>query len=812
MGEKVIDNYIEILKKSSREKYFNISLANQLLYLVDGNIKISNGNIIRSLNPNNFIFFKGNEINSIEWVQDSTILILNLENDTLITCKDYNNTISIDEFDLVKDVILFDYAIMKIISEIIDIYYKVDRLGAVRLQGLKIELIYTLLSRYSNNNGVESSIVNSKNIERLKVIDSYIRENYQNNITLTEVAEEAFFTPQYLAKFFKNSTGFTFLNYLNMYRLNKALPDLINTNKSILEIAMKNGFPNSRSFNKSFFERYGQTPSKYRKLRNSFSDQVNSQDKVKSESLLEISKILKSNLNRYSNLSALDIKVLNKDIDIDISKSKGRIKHNWKNLITVGRAKLIQVDDVRKQIIQIQKEIGFKYIRFHGIFNDDMDVYDEDKDGNPTIHFNHVNEVLDFLYSIGLKPFIEIGFMPKKLALNNNAVILNGLFNVSRPKCIDKWRFLVKEFIRNCINRYGLEEVQQWYFEFWNEPSLFRVDKIQNSDKLSSDLIKENSFWCGSLRQYLEFYKSTYEAIKEIDYDIRVGGPAAEAASLFVDDWFKEYVEFTEKNNCKIDFLSLHFYPKYIINNNLNNGEEDINNYINNILFKVKNLLNQYNLECDVHVTEWNLLGKDNFITNGDNCYKACYIIKNIIDNLDDVFSLGYWTFTDYIETIKGTTKAIFNNNIGLMTSNGIKKAAYNAYVLLNKLGDILIHKDDNLIVTKRGNSIQILVYYCGNTSLDDENVIDYVLNINSLRNGKYEEKIYTLNESSGSSYDFWIRLGKHIDLTDEDVKYLKSKAIMDYSKTEILILDKLKTKVLCKKNEIKFIEYTYKY
>lgn len=808
MSKRILDNYIEILKKNREEKYFNISLGNQLLYLVEGNVKISNGNIIRSLNPNNFIFFEGNEINSIEWIKDSTILILNIKKDNFFT----SGTVGIDEFNLVKDVVSFDYIIMNIISEIIDIYYKPDKLSEIKLQSLKIELIYNLLNKYSNNNSVEISKVNSKNIERLKIIDTYINENYQNNITLTEVAEAAFFTPQYLAKFFKSATGLTFLNYLNIYRLNKSLPDLVNTNKSILNIALENGFPNSRSFNKIFFERYGQTPSRYRKLRNSFSEHVNSFGKDKFESLSQISKVLKSTLNRYSSFSGLDINVLNREMNLDLNKSKGRINHNWKNLITVGRAKLIQVEDVRKQIIQIQKEIGFKYIRFHGIFNDDMDVYDEDKDGNPIIHFNLVNEILDFLYSIGLKPFIELGFMPRKLALNNNEVILNGVFNISRPKSMDKWTFLVKEFIRNCINRYGLEEVQEWYFEFWNEPSLFRVDKVENSNKLTSDLIKGNSFWCGSLKQYLEFYKSTYEAIKGIDFDIKIGGPAVEATSLFINDWFKEYIEFTEKNNCKIDFLSLHLYPTGVIDNNLNNLEEDINNYIKNTLFKVKNLLSQYNLVCDVHVTEWNLLGRNDLETYGDTCYKASYIIKNIIDNLDDVSSLGYWTFTDYIETIKGTTKAIFNNNIGLMTSNGINKASYNAYVLLNKLGNILIHKDDNLIVTKRGNNIQILVYDCGNNLLEKDNVIDFLININSLRKGKYEEKIYTLNESSGSSYDFWIRLGRHDNLTDEDVKYLKSKSIMDYSKAEILILDKLETKVLCKRNEIKFIEYTYKY
>lgn len=811
MDERVLDNYIEILRKNRGEKYFNISLECQLLYLVEGNIKVSSGNIIRSVNPNNFIFFEGNEINSIEWIKDSIVLIFNIKKDDFFT----STAVGIDGFNLNKDVVSFDYGILKIISDIIDTYYKVGRLAEVKLQSLKIELIYNVLSKYSNNNNVEISTNNSKNLERLNVIGTYIKENYQNNITLTEVAEAAFFTPQYLAKFFKNATGLTFFNYLNIYRLNKALPDLVNTNKSILDIALENGFPNSRSFNKSFFERYGQTPSKYRKLRNMFSGYVNSsdKDKDKGESLCKISKVLKSTLNRYSSFSELDINVLNREMNLDLNKSKERINHSWKNLLTVGRAKLIQVDDVRKQITQIQKEIGFKYIRFHGIFNDEMDVYDEDKDGNPVIHFNHVNEILDFLYSIGLKPFIELGFMPKKLALNNNEVILNGVFNISRPKSMDKWTFLVKEFIKNCINRYGLEEVQQWYFEFWNEPSLYRVDKIENSKKLISDLIEGNSFWCGSLNQYLEFYKSTYEAIKEIDYDIRIGGPAVEATSLFINDWFKQYIEFTEKNNCKIDFLSLHLYPTSIIESTLNSFEEDsVNNYIRNVMFEVKNLLREYKLDCDIHVTEWNLLWRNEVKQYGDNCYKASYIVKNIIDNLDTVSSLGYWTFTDYIETIKGTTKAIFNNNIGLMTSNGIKKAAYNAYILLNKLGNILIHKDDNLIVTKRGNNIQILVYDCGNNILEKENVIDYLININSMRSGRYDEKIYTLNENSGSSYDFWIKLGRYNNLTDEDVKYLKSKSIMDYSKNEIMILDKLEIKVLCKRNEIKFIEYMYKY
>lgn len=134
--------------------------------------------------------------------------------------------------------------------------------------------------------------------------------------------------------------------------------------------------------------------------------------------------------------------------------------------ITFGRAKEGLRAGFQNQLKELQKEIAFEYIRFHGLFHDDMAVYDEDEDGNPVLWFGYIDKLFDFLLSVNIKPFVELGFMPSKIASFKDTVFwwhTNG----SPPNDYDKWHILVKETINHLTQRYVAEEVGNWYFEVW---------------------------------------------------------------------------------------------------------------------------------------------------------------------------------------------------------------------------------------------------------------------------------------------------------------------------------------------------------
>lgn len=104
-----------------------------------------------------------------------------------------------------------------------------------------------------------------KSLQNVKKVITYMEENYENTISLENIADEVAMTPNYFCRFFKKTTGETFYNYLNEIRLYHAHREIINSDSSITEIALNNGFPNVKSFIEVFKKCYKVTPARYRK-------------------------------------------------------------------------------------------------------------------------------------------------------------------------------------------------------------------------------------------------------------------------------------------------------------------------------------------------------------------------------------------------------------------------------------------------------------------------------------------------------------------------------------------------------------------
>lgn len=88
----------------------------------------------------------------------------------------------------------------------------------------------------------------------------------------------------------------------------------------------------------------------------------------------------------------------------------------WKKLTTAGRAAEGLRSDWRSHLGELQREIGFEYIRFHGIFHDDMMIYHEREDGTPYYNWQYYDNLVDFRLETGIRPFLELSFTPSVLA------------------------------------------------------------------------------------------------------------------------------------------------------------------------------------------------------------------------------------------------------------------------------------------------------------------------------------------------------------------------------------------------------------
>lgn len=168
----------------------------------------------------------------------------------------------------------------------------------------------------------------------------------------------------------------------------------------------------------------------------------------------------------------------------------------WKQGITVGRAYELLRADLLDHLRLVQRVVGYRYCRFHGVFHDDMDVVRRDAGGKLFFQWHHVDKVYDALLALGLKPFVELNPMPAALA-SGTQTIFAWKMNVTLPREYDEWAQLVRAFTEHLIERYGLDEVATWYFEVWNEPNL-------------------SGFWSGTQEDYWRLYDVSARTLKSV--------------------------------------------------------------------------------------------------------------------------------------------------------------------------------------------------------------------------------------------------------------------------------------------------------
>jgi xylan 1,4-beta-xylosidase len=634
---------------------------------------------------------------------------------------------------------------------------------------------------------------------RISELLKYIEENYSSEIGLETLSKEMLISTRYISKFFKDNLGIGFVDYINKLRISKSLTHLLGSKKSILDIAIEHGFNDHKAYNRVFKKEFGMTPTEYRinysksLTAEGHELQSNYFNDTSSDYFKYLFEFLEKDKGGVESGASINNK-LNINADLTKSTNKELIKY-WKKLISIERAALCLRSDIQSQISKAQKDLGYEFIRFHGIFSDEMLVYREDSEGNPVYNWYYIDLVFDFFYKVNLKPFIEIGFMPEALASKKQYAPYFWRPNVSYPKSIKKWSNLISEFIRHCIARYGKDEVEKWYFEVWDAPEL------------------SNIFWYDSKESFFEFYKETYFAIKKISSKLKVGSPGVLPANNF--EWFADFLNYCENNSIILDFAACHIYPtadpqnktmpREVLSNEQINLSMSDENYLKNSAASFKSILNAAGLsDLDLFVTEWNLSPYTVDYTR-DTCFLSSYIVYNILSNIDNMDCLAFWSLSDIMD--EGITKdSSFHGGYGLFTRNSIKKPSFNAFNILNKLGNNIVNQGKDYIITSKENSYQILLYNFAYFDelfrTGDKSLLSYHERYNifesapakaanivlNLEEGKYKITRYRLNRESGSSFDAWIKMGAPEELNSDMYAYLKSKEIPEITvSTEIV-------------------------
>jgi xylan 1,4-beta-xylosidase len=365
-------------------------------------------------------------------------------------------------------------------------------------------------------------------------------------------------------------------------------------------------------------------------------------------------------------------------VEIDAGATATPFPHFWEQMFGSGRAILSLRESYREDLQAVKHVTDFRYVRFHAILHDEVGVYNEDEHGVPVYNFAYVDQIYDGLLKNGVRPVVEISFMPKKLAFNPDA--LHPFWykqNVSPPKSWEKWDGLMTNLARHLVERYGIDEVAQWYFEVWNEPNI--------------------DFWGGVPRQktYFELYDHTARDLKAVSPRLRVGGPATAAAA-----WVPEFLKHTTDNKVPVDFISSHGYADDTVEDLFGTNEQiPMDERVCRAIGKVRMQMKAAGKpDLPLFWTEWNVPG---MMESRDTIYVGPALANTVrqCDGLIDMMS--FWTFSDVFEE-GGPIPRPFGGQFGLRAEGGINKPSYYGFELLHQLGDRrLANKSNNIIVTK---------------------------------------------------------------------------------------------------------------
>jgi xylan 1,4-beta-xylosidase len=347
----------------------------------------------------------------------------------------------------------------------------------------------------------------------------------------------------------------------------------------------------------------------------------------------------------------------------DLSGRATALPHFWEHTVGSGHATLGLRADWQAQLKRTHHELGMRHVRFHGILCDDMGTL-IDQSGVLLYSFFNADQIFDFLLSIGMKPFVELSFMPSCLS-SDGQTVFHYRANVSRPRDLAQWSVLIRKLVEHWVDRYGIGEVRQWFFEVWNEPNL-------------------TAFGSGKQEDYFALYRYTVEAIKSVDSELKVGGPATAANS-----WIDDFLAFCKSSGLPVDFVSTHHYPTDSLGKPGDDTVTELADSTRSILRQETQDVRRKAGELPVYYTEWCTSSNPRDPMH-DDPYAAAFIVKTVLEANGLVQGYSYWTFSDIFEE-NYFPSVPFQGGFGLLNIHGIAKPAYRAYQLLHELGNELM-------------------------------------------------------------------------------------------------------------------------
>ncbi|MBW4051325.1 MAG: glycosyl hydrolase family 39 [Proteobacteria bacterium] len=413
--------------------------------------------------------------------------------------------------------------------------------------------------------------------------------------------------------------------------------------------------------------------------------------------------------------------------------------HFWEQMLGSGRAILSLRASYRRDLRKVKRVTDFRLVRFHGIFDRGVGLYTVDSKGRPHYNFTYVDQIYDGLLRQGVRPFVELSFMPPEMASRQQRMGFWYAPVVAPPKRWKLWRALIDRFAQHLVARYGIDEVSRWYFEVWNEPN--------------------GSFWGGDPHQatYFHLYDVTARALKSVSPRLRVGGPSTAQAA-----WVTAFIRHCATHHVPVDFVSTHVYGDDSAENVFHRHETiSRRNMVIRAVQKVHREVVASPLPAlPIIFSEFNATYTGTEIDVTDSPYIGPWLANTIraCDGL--VHLMSYWTFSDVFEE-GGVPRSPFHGGFGLIAAGGIPKASFNDFKLLHLLGnERLAQSSDSVLVTRRADGTLAIAVWNYARPGPGGATKTYQLDLRNVP-GAHRAYIWRVDRDHGSALTAWEAMGE---------------------------------------------------
>lgn len=658
----------------------------------------------------------------------------------------------------------------EVFDQILSRYFEKDEKSALDLQALYFQAAHILTSNFLvKADDTRLNMDDSQDRQRVRQIQNYIQANYQSQISLNNLADQLYLSNAYLSKYVKKHLGLTFMEYLNNVRLFHAVDELLYTKKNMTHIALDNGFPTSATFTKAFRDIYGEAPSEYRRKMREQQEPNNPEQGLSEEESGRIKKYLIFK-EQHNEPVVKNQKVCTVDV-----QQTGKLLTDCHKAICVGDAYTVLQSDVQSQLRDLQKAADIKYARMWNIFSRE-ECYNE-KGG---CNFRKIDQILDFLLENHMKPYLELGH--KEVLLNYSAEKFLKENEKIENYEVQVYEYIIREFCTHLVNRYGIDEIETWYFEYYN---------------FSNTGVTESTGMTEEEGLYYQYFAIIYRILKGISPAIKVGGAG------FILGYgtlgCRSILPIWKKKNLMPDFLSVYSYQYVAIDDNGERyGRKSIDiDYMKNQTEILREVIKETGFQVpELHMSEWNFTISNRNVLN-DSCNQGAYVLKNRIDMNGEVDLMAYWhaldSYSDYYDADN-----VLNGDSGMISRDGIRKPSFYAYVFMNRLLPNVIKKDENSIITTNGRDRYVIAchnfkklsaqyVFSEEEKITVETIDNYMENDESLKlqfrlenvkDGDYLVKIHMVNKENGSAQDIWKRLQCSKNLARDEMQYLEKSAI----------------------------------